>query len=606
MPRQLTEPEFEALKSKVLKELPADLDESSFNRIIGSKMAQAIGEAENLPAKPEGTALGRFASGAAAMLNPVPMVKAVVEAGRTPDLGGAWMPGTAAANLTKGILQGQGAEFVKAGTAAKEGRYSELLGHTAAGMLPVVGPAAASAGEQVASGDVAGGLGGGAGLLAPFGAGPAVRAARGALPTRAAAVPNPTVEFARARGVPLDAATVSDNLAVKGVQKAADRTLAGGSIARTAKAAESQAMARVGGELADQAHPVPTTPELAGTSLRDSLAVKMEGHAQQANVAYDRLRTLESPATAVDLVPVKASIQPLVDQMKRQMPITQQQANPGLKALQNILDSADSAPLSLIDKDLSAIKGLAREHGGVAKLAVSRLEAAVQKAAAAGGADVVDALTAGRQATIAKYGASDVLERLHAEPVKTIKTLTTPKDAAIQQLRAVVKEVPDQAPIIGRALLEDLLERPQAVADWHKLGPLTKAELFPAKGHIQALDQFFALKDKISKTNVNPSGSGYSALNAAELAGAGTNPLAFAGFELSAATVAKLLRSPTVVRVLTDGLRLPSSAPLTAQTAARARLVRVAAQAGVRLGDEASTLPRAATDQRPEAQVAGR
>src|SRR6185436_2440711 len=128
---------------------------------------------------------------------------------------------------------------------------------------------------------------------------------------------------------------------------------------------------------------------------------------------------------------------PIYDQMRRQLPITQQQASPGLKAIQNILEGPDYASLSQIDRDLSAIKTVAREHGGLAKFAVTQLDAAVTQAAAYGGPEVVKALREGRSATTAKYAATDVLERLSAEPVKTIKALTAPKDAAIQQLRTV-------------------------------------------------------------------------------------------------------------------------------------------------------------------------
>lgn len=58
------------------------------------------------------------------------------------------------------------AEWEKAGQAGLEGRYSEAVGHGLAGSLPFVGPAAAGAGEKIAEGDVAGGLGEGVGMLA--------------------------------------------------------------------------------------------------------------------------------------------------------------------------------------------------------------------------------------------------------------------------------------------------------------------------------------------------------------------------------------------------------------------------------------------------------
>lgn len=64
--------------------------------------------------------------------------------------------------------------------AGKAGAASEMLGHGLATVLPVVGPAAANAGEQIASGDVAGGLGATAGILSPL-MGPSVASGAGKL-----------------------------------------------------------------------------------------------------------------------------------------------------------------------------------------------------------------------------------------------------------------------------------------------------------------------------------------------------------------------------------------------------------------------------------------
>jgi hypothetical protein len=374
-------------------------------------------------------------------------------------------------------------------------------------------------------------------------------------------------------------------------------------VATPANAARADAMTRVGGELASETGAPATTPELAGTQLRDALTAKIAGHTADANTAYDTVRGLESPATAVDLGPVKASLKPVYEQMMRQMPITQQQANPGLKALDNVLNGPDRAPLSQVDRDLSAMKTIAREQGGLAKLAVSRLDAAVTTAARAGGPQVLDALTQGRTATTAKYATSDVLDLLKDEPVKTMATLTAPKDAAIQRLRAVTQQVPQVTPELSRAYLEDLLEKPQRVADWQKLGAQTKAILFPKPGQAQALDQFFNLTDRISKTNVNPSGSGYMVSLAAQGGALGTglvltltNPAvglgvlgAEAGTQIGGATLAKLLRSPAAVTALTRGMTLPTSAPAVVRAAATANLVRAAQSAGVSLA-----LPKAA------------
>lgn len=65
----------------------------------------------------------------------------------------------------------------------KAGALSETLGHGLATVLPMIGPAAANAGEQIGSGDIAGGLGASAGLLAPN----VAVGMRGSAPVKAAA-----------------------------------------------------------------------------------------------------------------------------------------------------------------------------------------------------------------------------------------------------------------------------------------------------------------------------------------------------------------------------------------------------------------------------------
>lgn len=109
------------------------------------------------PQAPQGGAVGRFLSNAGEMINPVSIVTGAYNAIRHPvDTG-------------KAILQQSGEQLSKAGRAYDEGRTWEAAGH-ALGAVPVIGPIAAEAGEQIAAGDVAGGLGKAAGMLVPFGA----------------------------------------------------------------------------------------------------------------------------------------------------------------------------------------------------------------------------------------------------------------------------------------------------------------------------------------------------------------------------------------------------------------------------------------------------
>jgi hypothetical protein len=115
------------------------------------------------------SAVSRFASGLWQNVNPMGLVDAV----RHPvDTAGQ-------------LLSAQVGEFRKA---AQAPTVSEMIGHGAAGLLPIVGPVAARAGETIAGGDIAGGLGQATGLLAPFGVDAAVSGIPKALPTAVADV----------------------------------------------------------------------------------------------------------------------------------------------------------------------------------------------------------------------------------------------------------------------------------------------------------------------------------------------------------------------------------------------------------------------------------
>lgn len=167
--RVLTEQEFNRIRDRVLQSAPDGLDEPSFHRWIGPAMEQALGEAENTPAAPEGSATSRFLSNAGEMVNPVSIAKGLYGAVRHPI------------ETVTSIGEQMADQAVKAKEAWGEGRISEAVGHAAAAAIPVIGPAAAAAGEQIGSGDVAGGLGKGAGLLIPTMVPTAVRTVRTAV-----------------------------------------------------------------------------------------------------------------------------------------------------------------------------------------------------------------------------------------------------------------------------------------------------------------------------------------------------------------------------------------------------------------------------------------
>lgn len=304
----------------------------------------------------------------------------------------------------------------------------------------------------------------------------------------------------------------------------------------------------------------------------------------------------EALQAPVDLKAVKQALQPVYEQMKRQLPLTQQMASPGLKAIENLVAGPDYAPLSQVDRDLSAIKSVARSQGGIAKLAVRTLDSAVQAAADALGPEATSALQEGRAATVAKHAAQDVLERIRAEPVQAFRQATAPHDAGIVQLRHAAELAPGEMPKIGRAVLDDMLGRAteagafdhsaKLYADWQKLGDETKRVLYGDPAYIQRLDRFFTLAKSIAQ-NPNPSGSALTLWKGGELTALVSAPAAGIFYSLSMTALSKLLHSDAGVQLLTRGLKIPiGNAPMV--SAWTAEVAKVA-------GDGA-LVPKAADD----------
>lgn len=215
----------------------------------------------------------------------------------------------------------------------------------------------------------------------------------------------------------------------------------------------------------------------------------------------------------VDKRPAKEALRPLRDRMRRQMPLTQADASVGLKALDNLVDGPDYAPATEVDADLSVLKKIVREAAapnqrnrsqGLAAKAVAELEKAVRDAVAlTGDPEASQMLTEGRSATVAKYKAIEVLDKLREEPVQTFQQATWSNDRGIALLRRLARQAPGRMREVGRALVDEILlpatrggrfEVGQARAmqkRWHAIGPETRKIVIPDAGLVRQFDRFF-------------------------------------------------------------------------------------------------------------------
>jgi hypothetical protein len=451
------------------------------------------------------------------------------------------------------------------------------------------------------------------------------------------------IAFADENGIPVDLAMRTGNKAVGNVKTIVQNTIPGAAVSKKAHGAQSAALAGKGGQMADAVHPFPVSPQQAGEGVRGGLEAEVLRHNTEAASNYDTLRQFEAdPANArqvpvstgrtpqgeadlnafsvelagrpfaklqpheqsavlrtakaagvdvaerpileevalpVDLRTAKAELAPVVQRLQRGMPIAQQRASTGMKALTNILEAPDFLPTSVADSDLGAIKAAARGADlpelrtlsqGLAANAVQKMEDAVADGVGAAGPEASAARNAGRAATAAKYDTAAVLRQLREEPVQAFQQLTYAGDSGIQFLKDVYKQTPNEMPKVGRSYLQGLLETAaqsgefrggkQLLNEWQKLGPETKKVLFRNPMMIQDMDNFFRLAEMQSR-NPNPSGTAH-VLSMTGHAGSATgllltNPAGAAAVALAPYVVAKMLYSPKAARALMNGMRVP-------------------------------------------------
>lgn len=297
-----------------------------------------------MPADPQGSAASRFAGNAAEMLNPVAAVKGLYNAARHPlDTGSA-------------ILQQQGAQFGKAAEDYRQGRYSDMIGHGLAGGVPLIGPMAAEAGEQIAGGDMAGGLGKAAGLLLPVAG---FEAAKGAV-RGARAVASPGTRAAAASFLEEGAAgRVTDVMSPK---VGANKTRFGNDAERVAP--------QIAKDLA--AGKAPWSRE----GLHDMVSQKLAASTQALDAAADQrlsARTFETKplidallekrqaltADAVDASKTpRTSVErtsPIVDERGEPIKVTEQRREP---LGRDVVPGPNAARVAVIDRAISELQQL--------------------------------------------------------------------------------------------------------------------------------------------------------------------------------------------------------------------------------------------------------
>lgn len=564
----------------VSHEFPADATDAEISAALNGEPTPA--------AAPEG-GIGRVLETAGAELNPVTLVQGLVAAAKDPKA------------AARALWESHKAVYQKSLESEAKGEYADALVHALNSYIPLIGPKIDELAERGAAGDTSGMIGGAIGTGLSLGAPAIVKGAAagigrlipGAPTMRAGAAVSRAVATGERYGVPADAATATGNPVVAHLQKLADTSLGGAITGQASREAQAAGLERMGTGLAQQAGPV-AIPESAGAAVKTGVQGALERQAGVARAAYDDLAQLEAANTQTiqvgtqktptgvvpvmktiglptDMRPVKAVLAPLEDEFNT-IPAVQQNASPGLALIRQILNGDDWMPASQADKILSQLKRIGREAGEIPQLrgvsgwiaskGVQALSPAVDAAVAQGGAAATNALQVGRVATKLKFELGQLYRTISKEPVKAFQGATLARDQGISKLRAIATAVPGAIPKVGRALLDKVMSGaeggPQAqLAFWNRLGPATKAILFPDAAHRAALDDYFLLAKKIAE-NPQPSGSALSASLGLQTGAAFFEPLSTLGLGGAGGyALSKLFHSAAGVRFLTQGMSLP-------------------------------------------------
>lgn len=488
--------------------------------------------------------------------------------------------------------------------------YAGGLVNTATRALPLAGrvlaEGAAGAAMNASQGQSAT-AGGVVGAAVPL-AGRAVRSAR-ALFAGAGANPvvRDAVEWGVQQGIPVDAATATGAPIVRAIQGAADATPLGGIVGARAKNQTDEALTAVGKRLADAVDTTPSTLLSSGESLQQGLGQRVTQEAARADDAYEALRAIEartpvrvpvgrsvtlsaegtpSVQTLMGDVPMAVNVgnarkllAPVYQRMVRSADLAQPigAEAKALKAIDRLMSSApqgDYAPLSVVDDALSDLKAVLRstpdqlgKGAGAMRAVVAGLDAQVMAAAKKAGPEAVKALESGRAATVRKYIAADLVDRLGAEPARAAGRLVQRNDVSLGLLRDVAKQSPETLPKLGRAVVDDLLETATKEGGfdrgaglferWQALGDETKALLFKPEVK-RDLDRFFLLAKRIGESP-NPSKSATVSIGAGSGVMTILNPATGVPLVLGAGALSKLLHSPRGAALLTSVMSTPST-----------------------------------------------
>lgn len=403
------------------------------------------------------------------------------------------------------------------------------------------------------------------------------------------------VVWARGKGIEIDPATATGSKPLRSLQSFTEKTLGGSGQAKDFSMRQAGQVEQAGRDLTSRVGRHADTPLSSVEAATGKLDRRINAQARVADEAYGQFRA-GATGVDVDISASKASLRPLYVDLLRQSELAPLHGGKAssLVALDRLMNGPDVVPLPTVESVLGDLKSMSRTADpgvrlrtsgqGVAARAVQTLQEQVDAAAQQVNPGTWEALQRGRSATRGKYATASVRKTLKGEPAAVFQRLVAGKDTGLNRLRDLKAQAPREVTRIGRAYLEDLMDKATADggfkrtdalwADWQRMGPETKALLYGHEpGLIKALDNFFLVAKRIGE-NANPSGTA-GVLNATQ---AINSPISW--------TLGKLLYSPSGARALTRGFDVSARASASGVLAGALADIEKAAQGLDRDEDE--------------------
>ena len=240
-------------------------------------------------------ATGKFMRSAGDVVNPAPVLDALSGSGQFRGKN----PLQAVGQVGNSMLEAQGDQLTKARDAWGQGNYTDALRYGMGYLIPMLGPGINHAGDLIAQGKVAEGLGETAGLGLSVMA-PAKMQQAGHVSVRPFVRPAlnqaeaAAIAFADASGIPVDLAMRSGSKWVQNAKTLLQNTITGNGISRREQQKQAAAIGSAAQSLADEVYPYAITAQQAGEGVQNAVTGRVQQMSNEAGHHYGNLREIES------------------------------------------------------------------------------------------------------------------------------------------------------------------------------------------------------------------------------------------------------------------------------------------------------------------------